>query len=174
LIATVTPSRTFRLVAISLILICTAGCDQVTKHIARMQLSQSNSATMPGRFLQFTLAENPGAFLSLGASLPQSARITLTACIGLTLALLLAHIIRKPNLRPPLLLGLTLICAGGLSNLIDRLLRDGLVTDFMILRLGPLHTGIFNFADLAIVTGALLVALAASSPSSSKTSRQPT
>jgi signal peptidase II len=152
-------SRTIRLLGISLILLCTAGCDQVTKHLARTQLARENSTTVAGRFLELTLAENPGAFLGLGGSMPQSARTALTACIGLVLALLLAHIVRTPKLRTGPLAGLTLICAGGLSNLIDRVLRDGFVTDFMVLRLGPLHTGIFNFADLAIMAGTVLVAL---------------
>jgi len=150
---------TLRLLAISLVLVCTAGCDQFTKHLARTQLGQQGSSAISGRFLQFTLAENPGAFLSIGASFPQSARTTLTGFIGLALALLLVHIVRSTTLRPAPLFGLTLICAGGLSNLLDRVLRDGLVTDFMILRLGPLHTGIFNLADFAIVVGAFLVAI---------------
>jgi len=58
--------------------------------------------------------------------------------------------------RPRAALGLTLVAAGGVSNLIDRLLR-GSVTDFMNLGVGALRTGIFNVADVAIVVGALLV-----------------
>lgn len=151
-------SRSFRLLSLCFILLCTAGCDQVTKHLARTQLGRDGSTIIAGGFLQFILAENPGAFLSLGASLPQTARTVLTVCVGVALTLLLAHIVRTPTMRMTLVLGLTLICAGGISNLLDRLLRDGLVTDFMILRLGPLRTGIFNFADFAIVMGTLLVA----------------
>ena len=55
-----TPSHTIRLVVIALVLICTAGCDQVTKHVARAELGQigSGTGTLPGRFIEFTLAEN--------------------------------------------------------------------------------------------------------------------
>ena len=52
-------------------------------------------------------------------------------------------------------------CAlGGASNLIDRVLRDGHVVDYLVLNLGSLHTGVFNLADIAIMAGAaaLLVA----------------
>ena len=44
------------------------------------------------------------------------------------------------------------------ANLIDRLRFDGLVIDFMNLGVGPLRSGIFNVADVAIVVGALLLA----------------
>jgi signal peptidase II len=40
-----------------------------------------------------------------------------------------------------------------MSNLIDRVARQGFVTDFILVHIGSLRTGIFNLADLAIVTG---------------------
>jgi hypothetical protein len=55
-------------------------------------------------------------------------------------------------------LGLALMVAGGLSNLVDRLFQSGAVTDFMVLRLGPLHTGVFNLADVGIVLGTVALA----------------
>jgi signal peptidase II len=151
------PSRTFRLVVISLVLVCTAGCDQVTKHVARSALGLKGSAALPGRFIEFTLAENPGAFLSLGASFPQAARTALTVGVGLGLAFLLAYLVRTPKLGRVALFGWALIWAGGISNLIDRFVHDGRVTDFMVIRTGPLHTGIFNLADFAIVVGMLVL-----------------
>ena len=152
-----TPTRTIRLSIISVVLFLTAGCDQVTKHFARMQLGQLGSVTTPGHVIEFTLAENPGAFLSLGASLPQLARHTMTVCVSCGLAFLLAYLIRSPKLRLVSFVGLALIWAGGISNLVDRFARDGLVTDFMVVRVGPLHTGIFNLADFTIVAGTLLL-----------------
>jgi signal peptidase II len=151
------PSRTIRLIVISLVLVCTAGCDQVTKHFARTGLGQADSALMSRSIIEFTLAENPGAFLSLGASLPQATRSALTVCLGFCLATLLAYLVRTPRIRLVSLLGLALIWAGGLSNLIDRFLHRGLVTDFIVVRAGPLHSGIFNLADFAIVIGTLML-----------------
>lgn len=49
-------------------------------------------------------------------------------------------------------LGLLLVIAGGISNLIDRLYRGGVV-DFIKLPVGPA----FNLADLAIVLGCVLL-----------------
>lgn len=144
-----------------MILICTAGCDQATKHLARLELSQVNSMPDSSHFLQFTLTENPGAFLSLGAALPQIARsMILTVGVGVGLAFLLAYLIRAPRLQWLPFLGLALVWAGGVSNLIDRCVRHGMVTDFLVIRAGPFHTGIFNLADAAVLAG--LIALIAS------------
>ena len=153
--------RAIRLGAVFLVLLCTVGCDQTTKHFARTELGQSGSQTLPGGFVEFTLAENPGAFLSLGASFPAAVRGALLTCaVGLGLACLLAYLLGSSRLRRLSFLGLALILAGGTSNLVDRLARHGLVTDFMLIRAGPFHTGVFNVADLAIVAGALILALA--------------
>ena len=50
-----------------------------------------------------------------------------------------------------------LIIGGGLSNLIDRLVNNGAVIDFLNLGIGSLRTGIFNVADMAIMLGAVLM-----------------
>jgi signal peptidase II len=54
------------------------------------------------------------------------------------------------------IVALAFLAAGGASNLLDRLTDGGRVTDFFNVGIGPIRTGIFNVADLAIVTGALL------------------
>jgi signal peptidase II len=50
-------------------------------------------------------------------------------------------------------MSLSLILGGGISNLIDRLVRDHRVIDFMIVGFGWLKTGVFNVADVAITAG---------------------
>lgn len=167
----VIPSRTIRLVVISLVFVCTAGCDQLSKHIARTELGQMGSATLVGRFIEFSLAENPGAFLGLGASFPQAARNVLTVGVGLGMGCLLVYLLRTPRLRCVSFVGLALILAGGISNLIDRFTHHGLVTDFIVLRVGPFHTGVFNLADFAIVIGILV--LAATSHAGPRTQEAP-
>jgi signal peptidase II len=148
-----TPSRGIRLAVILLVLAGTAGCDQATKHFARTELSL-HSTSIAGGLIEFTLAENPGAFLSFGAALPPGVRNTLfTLGVALGLMLLLAYIVRGSKFRWLSFLGLLLVWAGGMSNLYDRFAHHGLVTDFILLRVGPLHTGIFNLADVAIVCG---------------------
>ncbi|WP_419661036.1 signal peptidase II (lipoprotein signal peptidase) domain protein [Desulfosarcina variabilis str. Montpellier] len=45
----------------------------------------------------------------------------------------------------------------GIGNLIDRILHNGFVMDFLNVGIGPLRTGIFNVADVAIMGGAALL-----------------
>jgi len=53
------------------------------------------------------------------------------------------------------LFSFALVISGGLGNIIDRLLFDRHVTDFMILGIQNLRTGIFNFADVCVTAGAI-------------------
>jgi signal peptidase II len=55
--------------------------------------------------------------------------------------------------KPVELVGWSLVIGGGASNLIDRLVRDGRVVDFLRIGIGELRTGVFNVADAAIVLG---------------------
>src|SRR5207244_3558078 len=58
-----------------------------------------------------------------------------------------------------------------IENLIHRITFNGRVTDFIYLQAGPLHTGVFNVADMAITFGVLWLlgtwAFASKEPSSS-------
>jgi len=47
--------------------------------------------------------------------------------------------------------------SGGLGNLLDRIMNDGRVIDFMNLGIGTLRTAIFNVADVCITTGVVLL-----------------
>jgi signal peptidase II len=109
-------SRAIRLVVMLLVLVGTAGCDQATKHLARTGL-KSGSVSLPGGVVEFTLAKNPGAFLSLGASLPAAVRGgLLPIAVGLGLTILLAYLIGDARLGRGSFLGLALIWAGGISD----------------------------------------------------------
>jgi signal peptidase II len=143
-----------RSIFLVLLLLVTVGCDQITKHIARVQLTGSNIVSLPGHFGEFRLAQNPGSFLSLGASFTQTLRLTLfTIVVGLGLIALFLYLLNHGHLDRLTFFALALSLSGGLSNLIDRFTFHGTVTDFITLRLGPLHTGVFNLADIFILAG---------------------
>ena len=151
-------SRGGKAVLLALALL-TIACDRVTKQVAEVALAGSARRSFLGDTVRLEYVQNPGAFLSLGASLPEWARTALFT-VGAGLCLLLGMAVSaRYRWRPRAALGLTLVAAGGVSNLIDRLLR-GSVTDFMNVGVGALRTGIFNVADVAIVVGALLVVTA--------------
>jgi signal peptidase II len=150
------------------ILACT-GCDQAAKAIARDALASSPPVTLLGGAVRLEYTENPGAFLSLGANLPPTARFLVgVVFVALSLAALLVFTLRATGLSSRQKAGLALILGGGLGNLIDRLVNHGQVIDFVSLGIGRLHTGIFNLADVAITAGVLLVFLSFQSRSESE------
>jgi len=58
------------------------------------------------------------------------------------------------------LAGLTLFVGGGVSNWLDRFFH-GTVVDFLNIGIGPIRTGVFNVADVAIMCGAVIFLLGA-------------
>lgn len=165
-------SQLRRIVLIFTLLIATVGCDQASKLVARKVLSTPLSYW--NNVLVFEHAENPGAFLSLGAGLTDTVRFWIfTVVVFLILAGILFYILRKPVLPLSETVAMTLIVGGGIGNLMDRMSR-GTVTDFINLGWGSWRTGIFNLADMAIVAGVAwltmesLVRWAKSHPSSSE------
>jgi signal peptidase II len=135
----------------------TIGCDRVTKHVAATRLSERPSRSFLADTFRLEYAENTGAFLRLGADWPRPAR---TAVFGAGNALLLALFVVTLRRGWPTraLLGVALFVGGGVSNLMDRIVH-GTVIDFMSVGIGPLRTGIFNVADMAIMLGVGIVML---------------
>ena len=133
----------------------TVGCDRLTKHLASDALAGEPGRSLLGGVVQLEYAENPGAFLGLGAGWPASVRLTVFAAATVLGLLLIARLSQRLR-RGPALIGLGLIAGGSLSNLADRL-ANGSVVDFLYVAVGPIHTGVFNVADAAILAGAILV-----------------
>jgi signal peptidase II len=143
----------------AIVLVATIGCDRVTKHIAAGTLAGVGERSFLADTVRVGYAENAGGFLSLGADWPASSRTAVfIVATGLVLATLGFAMVRAPRDRRTLL-GATLLLAGGASNWIDRVLH-GHVVDFLNLGIGPLRTGIFNVADVAIMLGLGLLVLA--------------
>jgi signal peptidase II len=138
----------------------TVACDQATKHLAASSFTDVIPYSLVGGVVEFLYSENPGAFLGLGSGLHHSTRFwLLTVGVGLLLLVFGAKLVRAT--RPPELIGWSLVIGGGLSNLIDRLTRDGRVIDFLRVGIGEHRTGIFNVADAAIVAGLACLFLSA-------------
>jgi len=107
--------------------------------------------------LQYAL--NTGAFLGMAGSWSPAVRFwLLTVVNGAFLAVLLGILVRYWTMPLGRFVACALILSGGIGNLIDRALNAGQVTDFMNIGLGPIRSGIFNVADMAISGGALLLA----------------
>jgi signal peptidase II len=156
-----THARRLRLVVFAALSSATIGCDRVAKTAASDVLRDGPPRDYAGGLLRLGYAENTGAFLGLGGDLDPTLRIGLlgiAAAIGIavTAAVLLK---RHAEVRSCTFVAVTLIVSGGAANVFDRLVR-GYVVDFAIVGLGPLRTGVFNFADVAITAGALMLLFA--------------
>ena len=152
-------TRTGIRLALVLTIAATVGCDRVTKHVATTTLAGTEGRSFLADTVRFVYVENPGGFLSLGAALPDNVRTGLfTVASGLLLLALAAFGIRYRWTGSPAF-GLTLFVGGGLSNWFDRVVHGGVV-DFVNLGVGPLRTGVFNVADVAIMLGLGIFAIA--------------
>jgi signal peptidase II len=132
--------------------------DQGTKVLAQQYLMGEPPIIYWGDLFRFEYAENSGAFLSLGAGLPDSVRfLLLTVVVGVILLGACYMLLTDPKISKLSIWALSLMVSGGASNLLDRMFRaEGRVVDFMNMGVGPLRTGIFNIADVAIMAGLFL------------------
>ncbi len=139
--------------------LCTV-VDQATKLVALSWLKGHEPIVFWGNFFRLEYAENTGAFLGMGADLPDWERyLLLTLFSSGILVGLMAFLFLKKDLSKLDIYGYGLILAGGVSNMIDRI-RAGVVIDFMNMGIGELRTGIFNIADVSIMGGLILVLIA--------------
>jgi signal peptidase II len=151
-------SRLLKTVVGLLLVLAVVGWDQGTKHAARKGLAGRPPVLVVDRVLVLRYVENEGAFLSLGARLSRPVRtVTFIAFPLIVLAGMVVYLLRKGGIPWSTLVGFSLIVGGGAGNLFDRLLRDGRVGDFIMLGVGGLRTGIFNFADLTVLVGCIVL-----------------
>lgn len=143
-------------------LLC-VGCDQASKRVAAEVLKDSETLSYLGDIFRLTYAENRGAFLGLGGGWPEPVRWLVFT--GAALAVVAASLgwvvkqLRRPQRSSVAVWAMVLIASGGMGNLVDRIVREGRVIDFMNLGLGPVRTGIFNVADVQIMVGLGLLLL---------------
>jgi signal peptidase II len=136
----------------TLLLVATVACDQATKHVAASSFIDAIPYTLVGGFIEMFYSENQGAFLGLGSGFHHSTRFWLfTVGVGGLLLVFSSRLFQAT--KPVELVGWSLVIGGGASNLLDRLLRDGRVVDFLRVGVGDLRTGVFNVADAAILLG---------------------
>lgn len=156
-------SRGRRLVLILFLLLFLVALDQATKQVAIAHLKSGRviaypSGWYPHDLFHFRYAENTGAFLSLGANLSDGIRVWLLTGLNVVILLVVAGVLTlRRDMGTGVVLALTLILSGGVGNLIDRVLRDGVVVDFMNMGIRGLRTGVFNVADVAIMAGLFLL-----------------
>jgi signal peptidase II len=139
----------------SLILVVGVALDQITKMLA-VQNFKGVNVYDGDAFFSWAFAENDGAFLSLGSSLPDGLRLVLLTIVpGVLLLTVMVYMLRSRSIKTLEVVVFSLISAGGIGNILDRIMA-GKVVDFMHMNYGFAETGIFNVADLYIVIGIIL------------------
>ena len=133
--------------------------DRATKDLAKEYLKDKENISYFHDLVRLQYAENTGAALNLGDSLSKTAGFWLLSMLPLAFLLLLfAYTVNRStekSFRKMFLFAL--IFAGGMGNILDRIFFDRHVTDFMIIGFKGIHTGIFNFADVCVTAGAILL-----------------
>jgi len=139
-----------------LIVTLIVALDQFSKQWIRNNIPLGGSLPAMGR-LTIVHVQNTGS--AFGLFTDQAFLLSIVAVAGLVVVLLFFRYLKQLGLAGGI--ALSLIFAGALGNLIDRL-RLGHVTDFIYVRLWDnFYWPAFNVADSAITTGAILLAIVA-------------
>jgi len=137
------------------------GCDRATKNLAKVHLMAQEPLSFLHNTIRFEYVENTGAFLSFGDSWPKTISFWVFSILPLVfLSVIFMYAVKKSKELSVLrLLPYALIVSGGVGNIIDRILFDRHVVDFMNIGINNLRTGIFNFADVYITAGVFMLFL---------------
>lgn len=136
------------IIAIMLVLM-----DQIVKVVVSTQLYNSTILLIP-HILNLTYVQNTGAAFGIGSN-----STSMFIAVNIVIIGLIAYFIysKKEEINNPILIALYLIIAGGISNLIDRIIR-GFVIDYI--DISPLiKCLVFNLADVFIVMGCIVIAI---------------
>lgn len=133
--------------------------DAITKYVAVTLLPpQRIPREIVGEFVRLTLVYNPGA--AFGLFLGQwSRQIFLVLTIFALFVLVRLYRTTRPGDRLRII-ALGLVCGGAVGNLIDRIRSPIGVVDFLDLGFRDYRWPTFNVADIAVSTGAVLLAWA--------------
>ena len=136
---------------IGTIIILVLALDQITKFLIRANFIVGETLPMIPDILHLTYVRNTGAAFSMFRNMPV---VTVGFPILMVILCLAAavYFYRRKERIPAALCAL--IAAGGMGNLIDRLMPV-YVTDMIDFRVFP----VFNVADIAVTVGCVLLAL---------------
>lgn len=128
--------------------------DQFTKALALSSLKGEPPVVLVDRILALRFVENSGA--AWGMLSGQRILLLVAPVVGCSF-LVYYYIKTRGRNSVLLMLGLSLIFAGGLGNLIDRAFRGGHVVDFIEFIF--VSFPVFNVADICVTCGTVLLAI---------------
>lgn len=128
--------------------------DQLIKYFIMNNLKLYESISIIPNFFDITFLKNDGGAFSL---LP-SARWLFIICAIIVAFLLIRYIIKENINKSFELITYSLIIGGVLGNMIDRIFY-GNVIDYISFKIFNYNAPVFNFADMCIVIGALMLCI---------------
>ncbi len=147
----------FLLIVVILISAANFAVDRVTKIYAVEHIKGEGTIQIVGNLFILHYAENDGAFLGFGGSMPVPLKSVLLVLLpSLIVAVAIFYTAFSGNIPPGQLACLSCVIGGGVGNLYDRIFNSGIVIDFMNFGIGRFRTGILNVADLSVTFGALV------------------
>lgn len=127
--------------------------DQIIKAIIVSVLYNCSIVLIP-HILNLTYIENTGAAFGIGSSSTAMFIIVNIIIIGLIVYFIYS---KKEEINKSILFALYLILAGGIGNLIDRIMR-GFVVDYI--DINPLFKfPVFNLADICVTIGCTIIVI---------------
>jgi len=150
-------TRTGKIRLLVIVLVAVVALDLVTKGLVQSTFAPNDRMDVLGSVIRLTYIHNPGAAFGLYLG-PWSRQIFLALSIG-ALGVLAGLYWYTPAPDRTRLLAIALICGGALGNVVDRMRSSRGVVDFVDVGLGGLRWPVFNVADIAVTTGAIVLAL---------------
>lgn len=132
-----------------LVLVLVVALDQLTKYLAQAYLAPVETLPLIDGALHLTYSTNTGAAWGILKDAPWVFMVV----SSLAILAILAYLILSKNKFYGAAISLSLVCGGGIGNMIDRVFR-GEVIDFIDFRL--ISFPVFNFADSCVCVGTFL------------------
>ncbi len=132
--------------------------DQVTKFYISISFRLEEMLTVIPNFLDIHYIINTGAAFGIMSRLPDGMKIPFLVSVSIMAMLLILYLIIKAKGDNKLyIISLSLVFAGAVGNLVDRIMLGG-VRDFISMHIYRLHWPVFNVADSAITVGIVFLA----------------
>jgi signal peptidase II len=131
--------------------------DLITKLAIQQSLHLYEQVSIIGDYLRLTYIYNPGA--AFGIQLGPHSRAVFMVLSVVALVLLGGMYWNTPIYDRVRLTAISLVCGGAVGNLVDRIRSPHGVVDFLDVGVGDIRWPVFNLADVAVTTGAILLAL---------------
>ena len=131
------------------------AADVATKTWIRSHMALYQSIPILGDFFRLTFTQNPGA--AFGIHVGDHSRIVFLI-LSIAALFVLGYLYRTtPAIDRLRLVAIALVGSGAVGNIIDRLRFPRGVVDFLDVGIGTHRWPVFNVADMAVSTGAVLL-----------------